>query len=136
MGSRISDCSWTRNCILLLNFKIIISTFGLYLLNRLYLKTILSYKFIHYYFNDLLAGILIIAYCNLILDQSKYKFRFNSVLNTLPFIIVVGLFYEYVTPLYLNYSTSDIMDVLFYAIGAMIYLLIMKIFNQKKVTSK
>lgn len=135
MGSRIGNRSWTINRITLLNLKIVISTFLIYLLNRFYLKTILSYKFIHYYFNDLLAGILIIAYCNFILDLSKYKFRFDSIKNTLPFIIVVGLFYEYVTPLYLNYSTSDIIDVLFYAVGAMIYLVIMKIYNKTKVTS-
>ena len=88
-----------------------------YLLNRFWFS---SYKllFLINYFNDFLAGILFPAYVNILL--AFYGRRMKGWLIPLIIILIAGLFWEYVTPLY-HQCVSDPKDIVAYMSGTLIY---------------
>ncbi|MCZ2257801.1 hypothetical protein [Sporosarcina sp. G11-34] len=105
----------------------------LYIVNRLYLKNVLGWSFIQNHFNDVLAGMLIVAVVNVLAmlgDQRKLLLiRFMRILL---FTFVCGLFWEYVTPLYVSYSVSDRFDVLAYMTGGLLYWGIIRIIMRQR----
>lgn len=97
----------------------------MYLINKLYISQIYANSFMNNHFNDCMAGIVLSAALN---DLSAFWFK-----NILPvkwnvFItIIASVFWEYVTPIYLETSVKDIKDVVAYIVGCIVYLLIMKV---------
>ena len=81
-------------------------------------KKMVSWNWIHFYFNDLLAGVVFMAYCNLVFlpdDPRGLGIRRGMVL-----IAAAGVFWEFITPLYLSRSVSDVHDLLAYGIGGLL----------------
>lgn len=78
------------------------------------------------YFNDILAGVVLLALVNILL----WLFRLPGLKKLLPCLalcLACGLFWEFVTPLYLPRSVSDIWDIAAYMAGGGIWWLIYKI---------
>ena len=109
------------------NHIIIIFSIILYILNKISLS---KYSlFMSGYFNDILAGILLIAFTNLMfgfINKSIYKFVHIEI-----YLFAVGIFWEYITPLYKTSSISDPIDILAYMVGGFIYWIINKIVMRK-----
>lgn len=104
------------------NIIILIITIIAYVVNQKILK-LTNYIFFQYYFNDLLAPIIILSFSNYLLNL------YNKVIkgkNVYLFIIICGIFWEIITPLYKKNSVSDIVDFIMYIMGANIYMLIVK----------
>lgn len=134
MGSRFSDNRSSNYNVILLNIIVGLTSLLLYLLNKYYLRIVLYYPFFRFYFNDVLAGIVILAYSNIVISLSKVKFNLVSFKNIVIFNLLIGLFWEYVTPLYYSKSTGDPLDVVAYVLGGIVYYFIIKIFNRFKRT--
>jgi len=79
--------------------------------------------FLTCYFHDILAGILIVSLTNLLLKQLRLP-PLGSFGTVSCFVLLCGLFWEYVTPLYLPRAVSDPWDLLAYWGGGLIYLLL------------
>ena len=93
----------------------------LYGLNEFFLKnfnTSLQFFFTGY-FNDILAPIFLLSYSNILLKIFLKKFCLNFIVLSL-FILLVGCFWEFITPLYKK-STTDPFDVLTYYVGFLLY---------------
>lgn len=104
----------------------------LYIINRLFLKNMLEWTFIQHYFNDVLAGMLIVAIVNVLaVIGNQHRLLLISFLRLLIFTCICGLFWEYVTPLYLPYSVSDPFDVLAYMSGGALYGCILRIMQHQ-----
>lgn len=132
MGSRIGNNRSRNYNVILLNVIIGLSSFLIYLLNKYYLRMVLYYPFFRFYFNDVLAGIVILAYSNIIISFSNVKFDLYKLKNIIVFNLFIGLFWEYITPLYYSKSTADPLDVVSYILGGLVYYLINKIYNKLK----
>ncbi|SEG77287.1 hypothetical protein SAMN02799616_04989 [Paenibacillus sp. UNC499MF] len=100
---------------------IFVMCFILYGWNELYLKeqsSIMNWFFTGYY-NDILAPIILLSYSNILILIFMKK-KITNFIGLSLFVMIVGLYWEYITPLYKN-STSDIYDLLAYYIGFLIY---------------
>ena len=109
----------------------------LYIVNRIYLKGVLNWVFVQHYFNDVLAGMVIVAFVNILAVLGNQRrlllIRFFRILL---FTSVCGLFWEYITPLYLSYSVADPLDVLAYMSGGVLYWGIIRITTKKNFKGK
>ena len=79
------------------------------------------YKILGSYGADVLAGAWILCFLNLLLVWSGRK-----MLKPVPavlFVLGCGVFWEYITPLYLARSVSDPLDVAAYLAGGIIYMM-------------
>lgn len=86
-----------------------------------------------YYFNDTLAAILILAFSNLLfIKVHKSIFKFKDIFL---FITACGCVWEFITPLYKRNSTTDYYDFIAYYVGAMIYFILVKIFQLNKANN-
>lgn len=104
----------------------------LYIINRLYLKNLFEWTFIQHYFNDVLAGVLIVAMANVFaVIGGQRRLLLISFVRILVFTFVCGVFWEYVTPLYLAYSVSDPLDVFAYMVGGTLYWGIIRLMQHK-----
>ena len=90
----------------------------LYAANRIWVKQTNSF-FLHCYFNDLIAGVAFPCYVNFLLTIKKR--RILKLSSLLVLIIVAGLFWEFVAPLFVPYATTDVVDLVAYCSGTMIY---------------
>lgn len=93
----------------------------IYLINNKYLK-IHTYGIIHdvccNYLNDIICPIMLLAYCNIILPDGK---KINRLGMMIVFLFLVGIFWEFVSPLYKSNAVADWWDIVCYLIGGMIY---------------
>lgn len=99
---------------------------ALYVLNRWLLQPMLSGAVLNFfsgYFNDILAGCLILAFVNLLLTIAKLP-ALQYLLPCLIFIFICGLFWELVTPLYLARSVGDPWDIAAYLAGGLLWYLL------------
>lgn len=73
--------------------------------------------------NDFLAGILFPAYTNLILSFSKYRklLRFDTIPRISLLILVCSIIWEFVAPIFLPFSTGDLIDIACYLLGGSFY---------------
>ena len=101
-----------------LNIRMLVLGILLFFINELFLKKVFSWGWLHFYFNDLLAGIVFIAYCNLVF-LPEYPLGIG-ILKGMELIIMAGIFWEFITPLYLSRSVSDVYDLLAYCIGGLV----------------
>jgi hypothetical protein len=97
-------------------------TFLVYILNKFYLRDLLNWSFSKNYLNDVLAGILIVGIVNVLsIIGNQRRLLLISLPRILIFTFLCGVFWEYVTPLYLHYSISDPHDVAAYMFGGFCY---------------
>ena len=86
--------------------------------------------FLDGYFNDILAGCLILAITNLLLPLGRLK-PLCTPLPCLALSLTCGLVWEFITPLYLPGSVSDLWDIAAYMIGGLIWCIIVNIVKRK-----
>lgn len=97
---------------------------ALYFINRFLIKPFILIPVLSYlskcHINDFFGGIVFCAYYNIImlLGEKKPVVKFSEILAV---IFIVGLIWEYIFPLFLPYSTSDIFDVIAYLLGGIVY---------------
>ena len=116
----------------MLNAKILIFSFILYLINQKILK-LTNYTFFKYYFNDLLAPIILLSYSNFLLNFYNKTIKGK---NIYIFISICGIFWEVITPLLKKDSVGDIMYFAMYILGASIYMILVKgVERWKKITN-
>ena len=100
----------------------------IYCINRV-LKRYINIPVIGYlckcHLNDFIGGIVFCAYFNLILIAFERQ-TINKYYQIFIIILCTGIIWEYVFPIFLNYSISDIYDVLAYILGATVYYFIKK----------
>lgn len=115
----------------ILNISILSLSVLLYLINIYVIKgTYASTLFFKNYFNDVLAGIVLLSYTKILLSFYSGKYYLKEKLHWyLLFILPAGLFWEFVTPLYKKSSVADITDILFYLVGGVIYFYLERIFK-------
>ena len=106
---------------------------SLYLINNLFIKKLTSgniqYFFICY-FNDILAPLVILPYCNILFEYVNIKlidFKYIII-----FILICGFVWEFLAPFIKENSFCDLFDFIAYITGAAIYWIIQKI-NIRKV---
>ena len=101
--------------------------FSVYIVNR-FLKSSIENPFIGYlcrcHLNDYIGGIVFCIYVNMILIIAKRN-PIVSFRGIIALMVPVAIVWEYVFPLILPYSTSDIIDVLSYVMGACTYYILM-----------
>jgi hypothetical protein len=110
------------------NIIVFLIFFFLYIINRIFKKYI-TIPIIGYicknYLNDFIGGLIFCIYVNMILVIAKKKPISNICLLIL-FMLFVSIIWEFVFPIFLSYSTSDIYDVVAYILGTFIYYLIFR----------
>jgi len=100
----------------------------LYGANERVFKPHFHLAFVQGHFNDVLATGLLLAYSNILIAlEGKRKFLLLSFHRVLLFSLIVGLGWEYLTPLYKS-STTDPLDLLAYGAGGIIYFGYMRLF--------
>jgi len=116
----------------MINIAIFFASISLYILNQLILKhlnIIYLTNFFNFYFNDVLAQILMLSYSNFLMG------KINKPILKLRYIILVvlacGIIWEFVAPLYKSRSTLDLFDFLAYLAGGLIYYIIISLWMGK-----
>jgi len=74
------------------------------------------------YLNDILAGLMLAGFVDYLLVRGGTA-GLTTFSRVVTLIIPAGIFWEYATPLYRPQSTSDPLDLLAYAIGALLFLI-------------
>ena len=92
--------------------------------------TDLLYRLISSYGADVLAGAWILCFLNLILVWSGRK-PVHRIAPAMLFVLGCGIFWEYVTPLYLSRSVGDPLDIAAYLAGCCVYLIFEKYRREK-----
>ncbi len=129
MDNRSSDSSCRSNNFFGINRFFIIFSIIMYTINQLYLKGSIESVIIMFYLNDFLAMILVLAFSNLLfIKYLNIEYTISDFNRIMIFSIVIGFFWEVITPLYNSKSTGDILDILAYLFGGLIYWLILKLF--------
>ncbi len=126
---------WRDHYFLILNLFLILFFIFLYILNQKYLKHYLDLCFFRYHFNDILAGGIIITYINLLfifLRKSQYCLRRFWIIVCVN--IVIGFFWEFITPFYRQDSITDVYDLIAYTSGGCLYYIIINVFNSKHMS--
>ena len=120
--------------------SVLLSLSGLYALNRLLLIPQLErfaermqdaealHRFFAGYGADILAGAWILCFLNLLLAWSGRRTT-RRMMPAVLFVFGCGIFWEYITPLYLNRAFSDPLDIAAYLLGGCIYMVIEKRFH-------
>ena len=83
-----------------------------------------AHWFMQCYFNDILAGILLNAFAQIMLTNKGFKY---TPYRGLCLTIVAGIFWEYIAPLFNSRSVSDPLDIIAYLTGCIILTIINKI---------
>lgn len=128
---RRGDRPGRRRAFFLLNLCVFSATVLLYLLNEFGLKAWTEHAFVQGHMNDLLAMGLLLPYSNVLLGlytgRDLRLVRFGPIVS---FALLVGLFWEYVTPFYYEKSVGDPWDVVFYVAGSLVYYGLLRIGNR------
>ena len=105
-----------------LNISLITIFFCIYLTNHFLIKPNLDWVISDGYLNDALGMAILLAYSNLvIISCDNRRLLILSFSRIFTFAFLVGLFWEYITPLYRSNSVSDPFDLLAYLSGASVY---------------
>lgn len=112
----------------ILNFSLPGLCIILYLVNNYFIKPFYSLSFTGNYFNDILAGIVLLSYSNILLSfYSRKDLLIKKFDIMMVFLLAAGLFWEYITPLYKPGALSDVRDIPAYLTGGIIYYTVVKI---------
>ena len=91
------------------------------------MKTHTENILIQNHLNDVLAGVLLLCYINALSIVSNQPKLIVTRLSTVALITLSsGLFWEYITPIYLSKSVSDPLDVIAYIAGGVLYWILTK----------
>ncbi|WP_172369514.1 hypothetical protein [Sporosarcina jiandibaonis] len=105
----------------------------MYLLNKFFMRDLLNWSFGNNYLNDVLAGILIVGIVNaLSIIGNQSRLLLIRLPRILFFLFFCGMFWEYITPLYIFYSISDPYDVAAYMFGGFCYWILICITSTNK----
>lgn len=109
------------------NLIFIIVTIALYIINQV-IKTRIPIEPIRWYlscyFNDTIGGITFIAYCNIVFGL--YKRKMTKLWQIELLLLVAGIFWEYITPLFRASTTTDIWDIVAYMTGGFLYWILVR----------
>jgi hypothetical protein len=104
-----------------------------YLASQHILKHLCENFLIHGYLNDFVAMPVLLSYSNiLIVVGTRNDLLLPGLKRVAPFTILVGLFWEYVTPLYQSSKCCDPYDLIAYGLGSLLYLGIIRAFADGK----
>lgn len=95
----------------------------LYCINN-YMKQCIFCPFLHWYFNDILAGMMIIAYLHLVLYIPVKRDFVLSIWAIEMVEIMCGIFWEWAAPAFKPTAVADPWDLLAYMAGGAIYWII------------
>ena len=114
------DCAGGAGPVVVLSVGLLLLGAALYGLNQAVLKPRLGHPLLHGHLNDVLAGVVFIAYTNLLcLAVTRGRRWLRRAGACLVLMLAVGLFWEVVTPLYRADSVADPRDLLAYVAGGM-----------------
>lgn len=109
------------------NIIVSIIFFLIYTLNRIF-KSNISFPIISYicqnHLNDFIGGLLFCLYVNILL-LLNHKKPLIKLIHLYLLMVPVAISWEYIFPLFLSYSTSDIIDVIMYLLGTLLYYLLL-----------
>lgn len=112
-----------RNYWLKKNIIFSIIFFLIYILNRIF-KSYINFPIIsyicQYHLNDFIGGLLFCSYLNILL-LLNHKKPLVKIIQLYLLMVPVAISWEYIFPLFLTYSTSDIIDVIMYLLGTLLY---------------
>ena len=123
--------------------SVLLSLSGLYALNRFLLIPQLErfaeqiqiaealHRFFAGYGADILAGAWILCFLNMLLAWSG-RGTIRRMMPAFLFVFGCGIFWEYITPLYLSRSVSDPLDIAAYLLGGCIYMVIEKQYFERR----
>lgn len=115
------------------NIKLLCLIAPIYLLNRR-IRYNITVPFIGYlcrcHLNDFIGGIAFCIYFNFILFLS-HRAPITKLRHLLLLMVPVSLAWEFIFPLFIPYSTSDIFDVFAYLLGTISYYAISKCYLEK-----
>ena len=109
-----------------INLPLLLLAGGFYLLNRLALQTITGgglHWFLVCYANDLFAGLAMVAWTDLLLDWGRLP-PICSWKQTVPLLLVCGLVWEVLAPLWKTGAVFDPWDFAAYQAGGVLWLLL------------
>lgn len=113
---------------------IVVVALIIYIFNRV-AKSYINIPLIDYicrnHLNDFLGGVVFCAYTNIILIIFKRK-AIHSLTFLIPYMIIVGICWEYLLPFIFSYSTSDFWDVVSYTLGGVMYYCIIVLILKKE----
>ena len=113
--------SWLKKHILVL-----IVAMTIYILNRFVLKG-LEIQYLDYilknHFGDYIGGLVFCIYLNMILVIGKRK-PINKFWIIFTIMFLISVLWEYFFPMFLEYSTSDPLDIVAYMFGTITYFLL------------
>lgn len=102
----------------------------IYLVNKFWLKQIVSHWFIQCYLNDVMAGVCFSAICQLLICF-WIKRQIRDVENIL-LLYLAGIYWEFITPIYLSRSTTDLFDLPAYLLGGFIMIALRKLQRKRE----
>jgi hypothetical protein len=122
-----------------------------YILNNRYMKAWthgLLDKFLNYYFNDMICPGALLALTNLFLMfyipfckrilvfpipfLHRMKYGLYHLKAILTYCILCGVYWEFIYPIHHSESTSDVVDILCYALGGTLYYVFYRACIEKK----
>ena len=83
------------------------------------------------YFNDIFGSIAFVSIINMLCIIEGYH-EINKFVYIEIIMFSAGLFWEYVTPLFREDTTSDILDLLAYLLGGFLYWIISRVICSRK----
>ena len=107
---------------------------GFYLLNRLVLQTITGgwlHWFLVCYANDLFSGLAMVAWTDLLLDLGRLP-SIRSWKQTVPLLLVCGLVWEVLPPLWKAGAVFDPWDFAAYQAGGLLWFLLPRRVSNRK----
>lgn len=76
--------------------------------------------FLNGYLNDIVGAIVFLLYLSIVLSYLKKTFVFK-LCHVQSIILICGILWEYVTPIYRNDTVSDPIDILAYLFGGILF---------------
>ncbi len=120
-----------------LNIILIFIVAILYVVNNIWLKDLVSYNirwFFVCYFNDFICPLLFLSYCNLLLLTTNREVTSLKAMFLIG--LAVGVIWEFGAPILKPTSTTDLMDIVCYLMGSILYWFILRLNIKEKTRIK
>ena len=117
-----------------LNIALLLLAGGFYLINRLILQSVapgLLHWVLVCYANDLFAGLAMVTWTDLLLDLGHLP-PIRSWKQTVPLLLVCGLVWEVLAPLWKVGSVFDPWDFVVYQMGGILWLLLAHLVSKEE----
>ncbi|WP_432798422.1 hypothetical protein [Poriferisphaera sp. WC338] len=117
-----------------LNVGLMLVAMGEWCLNKWVVKPMYVWEdgvvgmVVHGYANDFFAGLFLLGYTNvLVMWMGRRTWAVSRWWQVGLMMLMVGLFWEGVTPMYWQRSTGDVFDLLMYLLGGGVYIGLVKV---------